>query len=791
MLPLPARKKKDVPAPPPAPKVEKPAPVRQGLFGVQHQKDDWFFFVPDSLLGRPFLVTTRFVSTPVGLGVHGGELANSQVLYWERRSGNLLLRALMYDSRVDSTAAIARAVAQSAEDPILANLKIEHQAAASTPADSTAQHAPQPLGHRSYRVKVTDLFRMDNPAVGFAPSAKTRFSISAMRPELSYIDTIKTFPINTEISTVKTFTAKTESRVPSASATGLLTFRLNTSFVLLPKEPMRARSFDPRVGYFTESFVDYSDTQQSVRRRAVATRWRLEPRPEDVEKMRRGELVEPQKPIVFYIDPATPKQWRKYLIMGVNDWQKAFEQAGFKNAIYALEWPDDSTMSLEDARFSVIRYLASPVANAYGPHVSDPRSGEIIESHIGWYHNVMQLVHDWYMVQAGAVDERARKMQFDEELMGQLIRFVSSHEVGHTLGLRHNMGSSSRTPVEQLRNKPWVEAHGHTASIMDYARFNYVAQPEDKIGDDGIFPRINDYDQWAIRWGYTFFPDAKSEQEERLALNRLTIEALKNPRLWFGGEGHDNDPCAQTEDLGDDAMKASSYGLKNLRRVVRALPEWTHEEGDLGENLEQVYGNAVAQFRRYIGHVCRNIGGVHHEYKSVEQPGPVYTPMTRERQKRALRWLADNVIAEPRWMIAEPYVARLSKTPQELIRPLAETAVANLVSPTTLDRMARNAEVARPAYTLSEYTTDLLNTLFPETTTQAAVGSWKRFVQKEAVLRLLKSWKMLPESEAHGHTTDLLRRIRSRVLAARPADADTRVHYADLARQIQMAFEGK
>ena len=255
----------------------------------------------------------------------------------------------------------------------------------------------------------------------------------------------------------------------------------------------------------------------------------------------------------------------------MEDWQKAFEQAGFKNAIIAKEWPKDRPdMSLEDARFSVIRYLASPIPNAYGPNVHDPRTGEIIESHIGWYHNVMKLVHDWYMVQAGAVDPRARKQEFDEELMGQLIRFVSSHEVGHTLGLRHNMGASAATPVEKLRDKAWVEKHGHTSSIMDYARFNYVAQPEDNISSEGIFPRINDYDKWAIQWGYSYFPNAKSEKEERKILNDLTVKTITgNRRLWFGGEGHDNDPLALTEDLSDDVMKASDYGLKNLRRVVK------------------------------------------------------------------------------------------------------------------------------------------------------------------------------------------------------------------------------
>ena len=782
-LPMEAKKKKETPQPPK--KEEALAPVRPGLFGVQHQKDDWYFVIPDSLLGRPILTVTRFVTTPVGIQVHGGELANNQVLYWEKRGDQLLLRALMFDSTADSTAAIAAAVRNSAENPIIASLKIE-----TTPKDS-ANRAALAAGGRGYRVKVTDLLKGDNAVIGMNQMSKTRFNVTALKGELSYVDTIKTFPINTEIISVKTYGAKPGGSNPSAYLAGQMTFRLNTSFVLLPKEPMRARTFDPRVGYFTDSFVEYSDAQQSVRRKTIATRWRLEPRPEDLDKYRRGELVEPQKPIVFYIDPATPKQWRKYLIMGVEDWQKAFEKAGFKNAIRAYEWPNDSTMSMEDARFSVIRYLASPVSNAYGPQIHDPRSGEILESHIGWYHNVMKLVHDWYFVQAGAVDERARKMQFDDELMGQLIRFVSSHEVGHTLGLRHNMGASSATPVENLRNKNWVEEHGHTASIMDYARFNYVAQPEDKIGDAGMFPRINDYDMWAIEWGYKYFPDAQSEKEERLALNRITNNRITgNRRLWFGGEGNDNDPCAQTEDLGDDAMKASTYGLKNLRYIVKHLPQWTYEEGDLGDNLEQMYGSVLGQFRRYIGHVTRNIGGIHHEYKSVEQTGAVYTPMTRERQKRALAWIDANVFTQPRWMISEDYVSRLGTSPEALIRPLAEMAVAPLVSATTFDRLARYAYGPQP-YTPTEYIDDLFHVLFRETTTGARVGTWRRFIQQQAVLRLLKAWRMVPDSDGRPYTAALLRKIQSRLSTVRSADAATQAHYDDLRQQIKLAFEGK
>ncbi len=388
----------------------------------------------------------------------------------------------------------------------------------------------------------------------------------------------------------------------------------------------------------------------------------MNPKHEDRERWLRGELVEPKKPIVYYIDPATPKQWRPYLIAGINDWQAAFEKAGFKNAIIGKEWPEnDSTMSLEDARFSVIRYFASDIENAYGPNIADPRSGEILESHIGWYHNVMKLLHDWYMIQAGAVDPRARKMKFDDSLMGDLVRFVSSHEIGHTLGLRHNMGSSSQTPVEKLRDKAWVEANGHTASIMDYARFNYVAQPEDHIGPAGLYPRIGDYDKWAIQWGYKGIPGTADAEADKKILNRWIIDSLKaNPRLWFGGEGQNFDPRAQTEDLGDNAMKACEYGIKNLKRILVQLPLWTKEEADTYENLDDMYTQLTIQFARYMNHVRKNVGGIYETFKSVEQTGDVYQPTPKALQQQAVAFLHTQLFETPYWLLNKDILNKIN-----------------------------------------------------------------------------------------------------------------------------------
>lgn len=792
---------------------------QNGMVNVHKVDDKYYFEVPNSLLGREILAVTRYIKVPANGGArgsYGGEIANQQTLAFEKGpNNNIFLRVITLINAADPKDDIYKAVTNSNLNAIAASFPI-----AAMGKDSN-----------SVILDMTDYFKGDNQVVSINAGIKRSMGLGPIAGDRSYIQKISTYPINTEIRSVKTYTASAAggaapggaggASIPAANAAGAVTIELNTSLLLLPEKPMTPRLADKRVGYFTDDYTLFSDDQQKVSNKEFAVRWRLEPKDEDVEKWKRGELVEPKKPIIYYIDPATPKQWRKHLIAGVNDWQKAFEKAGFKNAIMGKEWPEnDTTMSMEDARFSVIRYFASATENAYGPNVHDPRSGEILESHIGWYHNVMKLVHDWYMIQTAAVDPEARSMKFNDNLMGDLIRFVSSHEVGHTLGLRHNMGSSSKTPVEKLRDKAWVEANGHTASIMDYARFNYVAQPEDNISKLGLYPRIGDYDQWAIRWGYGYIP-GNTEEEVKKNSNKLVTETLRaNPRAWFGTyeSGNQFDPRSQSEDLGDNAVKASEYGIKNLQRILVKLPEWTKVEGDQYQNIATMYNQLVGQFRRYIGHVTRNIGGVYETFRTVEESEPVYEITPKAMQRDAMSFLNRQVFQTPKWLIDTKIWDKINPPgTSDPIASLQEGALAGLITTDRLHRMQVNVDRfgADKAYSALELMSDVQNELFSELKTNKAIDSYRRLLQKSFVEKLDNL--LNPRAAAGGIVLNLggrtnpyasgansrsdvysiaraqLTQLRSQVSAAAATNPDrlSKIHLQDLAEKIKRALDPK
>nr|WP_199077329.1 zinc-dependent metalloprotease [Pedobacter sp. ASV19] len=796
--------------------VTKATESKIGMINIHKNGDKYYFEIPDALLKRELLVTSWLVKVAGGSPKFGGEVMNTKTICFEKGfDGKILLRVISVGNRADSTNTISKAVINSNINPIAMVFDIKAKGE----------------NGKSSVIDATDFLQKENTFTMLSPEVKSKMSISAIAADRSYLKSVASYPTNVELKMVRTYTASAigapaspgrpaTAPIEAAKVGGAITLEVSTSIFLMPEKPMMPRQFDLRVGYFADSYQPISDTQQDFAPTTFIVRYRLEPKPEDMAKYKRGELVEPKQPIVYYIDPATPKQWRPYLIAGINDWNEAFKAAGFKNAIIGKEWPEnDTTMSLEDARYKVLRYLPSDVPNAYGPNIHDPRSGEILQSYVGWYHNVMSLVHDWYMVQASPNDPRARKMKFSDELMGELIRFVSSHEVGHTLGLRHNMGSSSCTPVEKLRDKKWVEAHGHTNSIMDYARFNYVAQPEDSVGVAGIMPRINDYDKWAIKWGYTYI-GAKDDVEDKKIVSRWVTDSLKaNPRLWFGGEGMNFDGRCQSEDLGDNNMKASEYGIKNLKYVLAHLPEWTKEDNDLYNNQTKMYLQVATQFGRYAGHVVRNIASVYETYKNPDQAGDVYTSEPVEKQREAVAFLNKQIFETPTWLLD---VKLLNKIGSPVRSGAVRTLQNNVMNQLMTDRVFNTLNMMEQrfgkekTYSVTQYLSDLESGVWRELKTNEPIDMYRRDVQKNYVNGMIR---VMRESEIGNNYLGLLfggptaeeitpvtvnsdigsvlglhlEDLRNEILAAaqRTTDKDSKDHLLFIANQIKKSLKNR
>ena len=710
------------------------AQTQRGLFTVHKLDDKYYFEIADSLMGREFMAVTRVSKAPTGAG-YGGELANQTVLKFEKGPENkvFLKVVTLINVSPDTAQAMYQAVKNSNVEPITAAFDVK----ASRKDTSTV-------------IDITEFFKGDNQVVSLSPSTKTAYRFSGLASDRSYIQKIGSYPINIEIKTVKTFNASPPSpsfgtpspfpstNLPAAAVAGAVTIEMNTSLLLMPTVPMKKRMFDSRVGYFANRYTVFDENLAKVERETFAVRWRMEAKnPEDAELQKKGQLIEPKKPIVYYIDPATPVKWRKYLKQGVEDWKGAFEQAGWKNAISAADWNEkDTTKSLEDARYSAIRYFASDIENAYGPNVHDPRSGEILESHIGWYHNIVSLLYKWYMVQTAASDPRARTPKFKDELMGELIRFVSSHEVGHTLGLRHNFGSSHATPVEKLRDNKYIAQYGHTTSIMDYARFNYVAQPEDGVTD--FFPRIGVYDKWAIEWAYKPVYEAKTMEEEKQILNKLVKSKENDPKLWFGTETNFYDPRSQSEDIGDNAMKASEYGIKNLKRILPNLSEWTREEAEDYDKLGEQYSEVVGQFRRYMGHVTKYVGGIYETPKTFDQAGAVYESTSKALQKEALGFLNKQLFETPTWLLDQNILSRLRPDQGvESIRNIQESTLNSLMDNNRLARVIESSSVAKDTYKIDELFDDIRGGIWGELKSKKPIDLYRRNLQKGYVEKLI------------------------------------------------------
>ena len=752
----------------------------EGLFSTHEVDGKYYFEVPFEQLGKDMLLVSRIAKIPARLGggyFNAGTKTNEQLVRWERNHDDIHLKSVSYSSVADEELPINLSVQNNNYAPLLMSFKIE-----TFNEDSSAAV-----------IKVDDLFLTDVPAIsGLSPGIRKAYKVRNLDRKRSFISRMAAYPENVEVRHDMTFNA---AEPPSNGRTGTISMQMAQSLYLLPEEPMQPRHFDPRVGWFTVSQVDYGSPALKADRKTYLRRWRLEPK--DKAAYARGELVEPVKPIVYYLDPATPRQFVKYFKQGIEDWQRAFEVAGFKNAIIAKEAPtDDPDWSPEDARFSVVRYVASETRNAVGPSVSDPRSGEIIESDIIWYHNHLRSYRNRYLLETGAANPSARTLDTPDEEIGEMMRMVIAHEVGHALGLPHNMKASYAYPVDSLRSATFTNEWGLATTIMDYTRYNYVAQPE----DEGVrwVRMLGPYDLYAINFGYRYIPGADSADEELPTLRSWIAEKKGDPKYLFGAR-NGFDPSSQTEAVGDDPVLASSYALKNLKRVAPKLAEWTATEGEGYDDLAELYGELLGVWSRFSGHVTANIGGVYELPQTTDDEGFVYTIIPKAEQKRSMDFLLENVFSTPDWLMQENILRNIGPSGvTDRIRSLQSRQLRTLLNPTTLGRMVDQSATypAGEVYSLTEMLGDLRKGIWREASAGRDVDVVRRNLQRmhvEQLGKLMKGDERTAHSDVNAAARAELRRIQNLAKSAAPRyrAGIVRYHLEDVAAMIDELFEAR
>ncbi|WP_436515085.1 zinc-dependent metalloprotease [Ekhidna sp. To15] len=753
----------------------------EGLI-ISHQVgDDFYFEIPADILGKEILIVSRIAGHVKGLNFGGAGMKSrpQQVIRFQKVGGKILMRSVSYNNVADEDEPIYTSVKNNNFEPIVESFSLE------TMKDDSS----------SYVIKVSDFFSDDIPMIGaLRDSERKRFKIKGIDKSRSLITSVRSFPENVEVRHILTYRG---DELPANGLTETLSIEMNQSMILLPDDPMVPRYHDERVGFFSLRQIDYSSDLQKAAQRRFITKWRLEP--SDWDAYNRGEAVEPVKPIVYYIDPATPEKWRKYIKQGVEDWQVAFEAAGLKNAILAKDPPskeEDPDWSPEDVRYSVIRYIATDIQNAQGPHVHDPRTGEILESDILWYHNVMNLLRNWYFIQTAAVNPEAQKIRFDDDLMGELIRFVAAHEVGHTLGYPHNMGSSPSYTVDQLRSKEFTDTHGVAPSIMDYARFNYVAQPEDGITN--FFPRVGEYDFWVTQYGYKPIANVNSPDDEEDTLNEWIVGNADNP-VYRYGQANGVDPTSQTEDIGHDAMIASELGIRNLKRITDKLMEWATEDGKNYDELEELYRNVINQFNRYNGHVVTNVGGVYQYFKTADQDGAVYTHVEKEKQQRAVKFLNEQLFSTPNWLVDAEILSRIQQDGLvDRMRGVQVRILSRLTREEMLMRLVENEALnGSDAYTVTNLFTDMRQGIWGELYNGRKIDTYRRNLQKEHIARLGELMNLEEDEFANSDIPSVamatLNRLERDVRSGlgRQNDATSRFHLQDIQKRIDAILNPK
>ena len=770
--------------------ITKDAISDEGLFTVHKVKDKYFFEIPESYLNKDMLLVSRFSKLPSNLGggyVNAGSKRNQRMIVWQRFQEKILIKEKSYAAIANDSLPINISVQANNYAPTLFAFDI-----VAFSKDKTA-----------IVIDVTKFYSTDVKAIsGLSANHRKTYKVKSLDKSRSFINTMKSFPHNIEVVQDFTYIA---SSPPTLGSAETISVQMNQSMILLPEEPMQPRRFDPRVGWFTTSHIDYNSEALKSDKKTLIRRWRLEPK--DPAAYARGELVEPIKPIVYYIDPATPQKLRKYIKAGVELWQASFEKAGFKNAIVAKDPPtkeEDPEFSPEDIRYSVIRYVASTTRNATGPSVSDPRTGEIIESDIIWYHNHLRSYRNRYLLETGAANPSARTLETNPEEIGEMMKMVIAHEEGHTLGLPHNMSASYAYDVENYRDGAFTQEYGIAASIMDYARYNYIAQP----GDENIrfIRQIGPYDHYAINWGYRFLPNMNSAEAEIPTLNSWILEKAGNPLYKFGNQGSRFDPTAQTEDIGNNAIKASTYGLKNLEYVAAHLSEWTSDKTNNYDDLEELYGELLSVWNRYIGHVVTNIGGVYENTKNPNQEGIVYSATSKELQSASMQWLQTNAFASPTWLVNKTTLQNINYA--GYIEKFGRLQGRNLTKLLSIDRIGRlldNEVVDTDDYSALDMLSEARKGIFKEAYATKNVDTHRRNLQRAYINRMsILMTETLDRSRSRqyfnvsnsdiqalvrGELTQLKRTLNS--AKNRAVNTITKYHYIDCIVRIENILDPK